>query len=119
MIRKIFSKRRYPRFHVKEHTYLVFQSNTKDEIKLQVIDISEGGCAFLYTGSEKDLQHVSYADLTSKNVSYMEQIKISAVSDVKHSGPVRRRGVEFTWMGVLDYRKLKQFIQKVSTCECK
>lgn len=119
MIRKMFSNRRNPRFHVKEHTFLVFQSNTKDEKRLQVIDISEGGCAFLYTGDEKDLQHVCYADLTSNNISYVERIKISAVSDIKHSGPVRRRGVEFTWMGLLDYRRLKQFIQRVSICECK
>jgi len=117
LLRKIFSRRKHQRFLVEEKTYLVFQPNTSNEKKLQILDISEGGCGFIYQGDEKDLENMSFVTLTNDGIPYMERIKISKVNDNPTSGPYRRRGVEFKWLGTFDKEKLKRFIQTVSISE--
>jgi len=119
MLRKLFNRRQDQRFYVKEKTYLVFQPSTKDEKKLQILDISEGGCGFIYHGQEKDLEKVSFVALMTDNIPQVKLINVTTANDQPTSGPFRRRGVEFRWLGLLDEEKLRNFIKKVSICKCK
>lgn len=114
MLRKLFNRRKHPRFVVEPKTYIVFGANTSGEKKMQIIDISEGGCGFVYHGDEKDLNEMCLASLTKDNVPPVEQVKVATASDQPASGPYRRRGVEFKWLGLFDKTKLKKFIEKVS-----
>jgi len=118
MLRKIFSRRKHSRYHAKEKTFIVFQPFTPDEQRLQIIDISEGGCAFIYTGEERDLEAMCQVNLMSDNLHHVEGLHLSKVRDQHVSGPFRRRGVEFQWLGALDKEKLKKFIDQVSLCRC-
>lgn len=118
MLRKIFSRRKHPRFHAKQKTYLVIQPYTPNEQKVQILDISDGGCGFIYTGDEKDLEEAGLVSLMSDSVPYIERINFSTVNDQPVSGPFRRRGVEFKWLGSMDKKKLKRFIQDVSLAKC-
>ena len=119
MLRKLFSRRSHPRYLAEQKTYLVFQPSTSKEKKFQVIDISEGGCAFIYHGDEKDIEKVSFVSLMRNNDPQIERINITTANDQPASGPFRRRGVEFRWLGLLDEKKLRDFIKKVSICEIK
>ncbi len=118
MLRRIFTRRKHSRFHAKEKTFIVFQPFTPDEQKLQIIDISEGGCAFIYTGEEQDLEAIGQVSLMNDNLHQLDGINFSKVRDERLSGPFRRRGVEFKWLGSLDKEKLKKFICQVSLCKC-
>lgn len=118
MLRRIFTRRKHSRFHAKEKTFIVFQPFTPDEQKLQIIDISQGGCAFIYTGEERDLEAIGQVCLMSDNLHQLAGINFSKVRDEHLSGPFRRRGVEFKWLGPLDNEKLKKFIDQVSLCKC-
>lgn len=114
---KVFSRRKHSRFHAKEKTFIVFQPFTPDEQKLQVIDISEGGCAFIYTGEESDLESISNVSLVCDNDHQIDRVPLSKVRDELVSGPFRKRGVEFRWLGDLDREKLKRFIEQASLCK--
>jgi c-di-GMP-binding flagellar brake protein YcgR len=118
MLRKIFNRRKHPRFFADQKTYLVVQPSTRSEKKLQILDISEGGCGFVYYGNEEDLESSSIIALMCNKDTYFEQIKISTVSDQPASGPFRRRGVEFKWLGSLDKKKMNSFIKRISICKC-
>jgi len=118
MFRKLFNRRKHPRFVAEQNAFLVFfQPYSNNAKKMQIIDISEGGCGFIYHGDEKDLDKISVADLMSDNVPHLEQIKIAVVNDQPAEGPFRRRGVAFKWLGSLDRKKLKEFIEKISICK--
>ena len=118
MLRKIFNRRKHPRFFAEQNTFLVIQPCTEHEKKLQIHDISEGGCGFLYHGNEKDLEIPDLIAIASKKYTCFEQIKILTVSDQPSSGPFRRRGIEFKWLGDPDKKMLSSFIKKVSICKC-
>lgn len=121
MLRKIFSRRKHSRYHTNEKTFIIFQPFTPDEQKLQIIDISEGGCAFIYTGEERDLEAMTRVNLMSEGLhqhNVVNGIHLSKVTDRRVSGPFRRRGVEFMWLGAMDREKLKKFIDEVSLCKC-
>jgi len=117
MLRKIFNRRKHPRFFAEQNTFLVFQPCTTNEKKLQIHDISEGGCGFIYHGNDNDLEESDLIAIATKKYTLIEQVKISTVSDQPASGPFRRRGVEFK-LGEPDKRMLNSFIKKVSICKC-
>jgi c-di-GMP-binding flagellar brake protein YcgR len=118
ILRKILSRRKHDRFNVKEKTYIVFQPFTMDEKKVQVIDISEGGCAFIYVGDEKDVELAGMANLVCGDSSFVERINFSKVRDNPIQKGARKAGVEFKWLGNLDKAKLKTFIQGASLGKC-
>lgn len=113
-LNKIFNRRKHKRFTVSQKAYLVFQFNTSKEKKFQILDISEGGCAFIYHGDINYLDELNQISLMSDAVPELEQVRISNVSDQPASGPFRRRSVEFKWLGTLDKEKLKRFIHQIS-----
>lgn len=118
MLRKLFNRRKHPRFFADQKTFVVFQPGTQGEKILQILDISEGGCGFIYQGNEGDLEKSGLIAIMSGRETYFDQINISTVSDLNASGPFRRRGVEFKWLGTLDKKRLNNFIKKVSICKC-
>lgn len=122
MLRKLFNRRKHPRFFADEKAYIVFLPIKKDGTKLpvQIIDISEGGCGFIYHGDEKLVDQVGRVDLMSDKVPYLESIFISVQNDqpADAEGDLRRRGIEFKWLGTVSKRALKAFIQKVSVGKC-
>jgi len=114
---KLFSRRKYSRYHAKEKTFIVFQPFTPDEQKLQIIDISEGGCAFIYTGEETDLEAMGNVSLVNEDDNQVDGVQFSKVRDEHLAGPFRRRGVEFRWLGSIDKEKLKKFIEQAALCK--
>lgn len=117
LLRKLFNRRKHARFFAEPKTYIVFQPNKKSEKKLQIIDISQGGCGFIYHGDEKSIDMVSRVDLMSDDIPFLEDVFISVQSDEPISEEFRRRGVEFKWLGTLSKKELQTFIKKVSICD--
>ena len=117
MWRKLFNRRKHPRFVAAQNTYIVFQQNTQNERKLPIVKISEEGCEFIYQGDEEDLEKVCDVALMSDNDIYLDRIKISTISNKLASGPYKKRSVVFRPQGSLEKEKLKRFIAKVSVCK--
>ncbi len=86
--------------------------------QVQMLNISEGGCAFIYQGSRKDLEASGFLSLQFKDIPYLERIAFVTKSDSLLSDSndkkeqLRIRSVEFQWKGVLDQEKLKEFIKQ-------
>jgi len=114
-LKKLFFK------HRKDHRYLVHNGNvvivvpskdgTKIKWKVQVIDISLGGAAFIYEGSPDDL---AKSGLIKVSNDVPEAVEFKTVSDVKCSegSNYRRRGVKFEWRGILGQKQLCEFIKE-------
>ncbi len=117
MWRKLFNRRKHPRFVATQDTFIIFQHNTQHERVLPIVEISEGGCAFIYEEKEKDLEKSCFVALMSGDDTYLEQIKISSVSDTPASKSFIKRSVVFRPQGSLDSKRLKRFIEKVSICK--
>jgi c-di-GMP-binding flagellar brake protein YcgR len=83
-----------------------------------MLDISEGGCAFIYNGSKEELEESGLLSLQSEDIPYLERIDFvsksdNLLSDSNDKGEqLRRRSVEFKWLGVFDRKKLKEFIKQ-------
>jgi c-di-GMP-binding flagellar brake protein YcgR len=116
--KKIVSRRKHPRFYVAKNTFIVFQPSKPNQQRLQIIDISEGGCAFIYTGSQKDIYEFGQVDLMTDDSKHIDSITCTMVRDEHISGPFRKRGVEFKWLGSMNKKKLKNFVQESSVCKC-
>ena len=122
--RRLFKHRRNPRYAVKNGTYVIISPGTGagQEQRVQLIDISYGGMAFIYKGSPSELEKSGILKLLKKT-PYAEKIDFDTVSDVPVPGstqtsePFRKRGVKFKWMGAFDEVELKKFIKKVSLGE--
>jgi len=129
ILKRLFRFRRYPRFSLDKGILVVIepyaaaykQVQVLDNIKrsqVQVLDISQGGCAFIYNGSKKDLEESGLLTLRFKDITCLQRIRFVSKSDVILSDSnnkeeqLRRRGVEFQWLGVLDRKKLKKFIKE-------
>ena len=86
--------------------------------QLQMVNISEGGCAFIYNGSKEELEESGLLSLQSEDIPYLERIDFvsksdNLLSDSNDKGEqLRRRSVEFKWLGVFDRKKLKEFIKQ-------
>jgi c-di-GMP-binding flagellar brake protein YcgR len=92
--------------------------NISKRNQVQMLNISEGGCAFIYDGSRKDLEESGLLSLQFKDIPYLERVGFVTKSDSLLSDSndkkeqLRRRGIEFQWIGVLDRKKLKEFIKQ-------
>jgi hypothetical protein len=119
LLRQLFNRRKHQRFFAAQKAYIVFLPNKQNERKLQIIDISEGGCGFIYHGDEKLIDMVGRVDLMDDKVPYLEDIFISVQNDAPATEGFRRRGVEFKWLGTVSKKELNSFIKKISIASVK
>ena len=118
IIKRLFRPRLHPRFYADKGVLVVIEPYTAEGRKVQMLDISEGGCAFIYDGSRKDLEESGLLSLQFKDIPYLERIGFVTKSDSLLSDSndkkkqLRIRSVEFQWIGVLDRKKLKKFIKQ-------
>jgi hypothetical protein len=114
-LKKLFFKDRKDHRHLVHNGSVVVVVPAKDgtEIKwkVQVIDISLGGAAFIYEGSPDDL---AKSGLISIANDMPEALDFKTVSDVECSegSTYRRRGVKFEWKGFLGKKQLIEFIKE-------
>ena len=62
-LRRMFRSRKHPRFFASKGTFVVVKRHTshgKEMQKIQILDISEGGCAFIYNGTKKELEEAGF-----------------------------------------------------------
>jgi len=115
--RMLFKPRTQQRFTVKSGTFVLVSPGTDQEQKVQVIDISLGGAAFIYEGSPEDLKASGVLKVLAE-APELAKVNFETVSDrptsesPQASGPFRRRSVKFKWMGVLEKAQLKSFIKE-------
>ena len=108
----------HPRFYANKGIFIVVEPYTAEGRKVQMLDISEGGCAFIYNGSKEELEESGLLSLQSEDIPYFERIDFVTKSDNLLSDSndkkeqLRRRSVEFKWLGVFDRKKLKEFIEQ-------
>ena len=121
--RRLFKHRKHQRYFAKSDTFVIISSGKGDgQQKVQLIDISHGGMAFIYQGSQSDLDKHGILKLLTKTPSGAE-INFDTVFDVPVSGnaqspeQLRQRGVEFKWMGSFALADLKDFINEIKLCE--
>ena len=118
-VRRLFAPRSHQRFMVQNGTFVIVSPGTDKEQKVQVIDISQGGAAFIYQGSKEDLETSGVLKMLVENPS-LEKVNFETVSDEPAFGstdsslPYRRRGVKFKWMGVMETADLKNFVKSIS-----
>jgi c-di-GMP-binding flagellar brake protein YcgR len=111
--------RKHERFIVQKGTIVIVSPGTDKERKVQLIDISQGGAAFIYQGSKEELDASGVLKMLAKNAD-LELVNFETVSDEPAPGstdtslPSRRRGVKFKWMGVLKEEDLRDFVKSIS-----
>jgi hypothetical protein len=116
--RMLFKHRIHRRFSVKSGTFVIVSPGTNQEQRVQVIDISLGGAAFIYQGSPEELEESGVLKVLAEAPG-LAKVNFDTVSDkptaesLRTSEPFRRRGVKFKWMGVLEKAELKSFIKEV------
>lgn len=120
--RRLVRRRKHERYHVMKGAFLIIKPSTDEEKKIQILDISEGGLAFVYTGSKEELKDSGILKLLSGDTPCLEKVNYEIVADQVISedpdinAQHRRKGVQFKWLGVLDEARLKDFIKKNSVC---
>jgi c-di-GMP-binding flagellar brake protein YcgR len=127
ILKRLFRPRLHRRFSVDEGVLVVIEplTNKHDQMldvnapkQVQMLNISEGGCAFIYNGSKEELKESGLLDLQFEDIPYLERVNFVTKSDSLLSDSndkeeqLRRRGVEFKWLGVFDRKKLKEFIKQ-------
>jgi hypothetical protein len=118
-VRRLFVRRQHQRFLVQNGTFVIVSPGTDKEQKVQVIDISQGGTAFIYQGAKEDLAASGVLKILFENPN-LEKVNFDTVSDQRAPGstdtslPYRRRGVKFKWMGILEKADLREFIKSIS-----
>ncbi len=118
-VRREGEKRQQQRFTVPKGTFVIISPGTDKEWKAQVIDISHGGLAFIYQGSKEDPDLSGALKILTRNAD-LENVNFETVSDKPAPGstdtslPYRRRGVKFTWMGVMGKQDLSDFVNSIS-----
>lgn len=125
LLRRLLKPRKHPRYYTTKKAFVVVSPYTSDEKKgkkIQILDISEGGCAFIYDGTKEELDEMGLLSLVAEGTPCLESVDFTTVSD--QSLPetqnaaigLRRRSVEFKWLGIFDREKLKEFIEQNSIC---
>lgn len=124
--KRLFNRRRHQRYFVEDGTLVIISAGIidKQEQKVQLIDISNGGMAFIYNGSQSDIEKTGLLQLLTKKPPYRtESIRFDTVSDIpvpesmQTSEQFRRRSVKFRWMGFCDESALTNLIDEVKICE--
>jgi hypothetical protein len=110
--------RRQQRFLIPKGTFVIVSPGTDKEWKVQAIDISEGGMAFIYQGSKEDLDASGVLKIIAKNANFenmnFETVYDKPTPEAKYTPlPTRRRGVKFKWMGVVEKEDLLDFVKCV------
>lgn len=121
---KVFStggeQRRHARFAASNDTLVVLGPRINNHRKVQLIDISMGGLAFLYDGSVKDLKDSGILSLLAEDDIRIKDLHYDTVADYplpkrrENEPDFRKRGVKFSWLGFLDKEDLEKFINDVS-----
>ena len=123
LLRRLFKSRRYPRFFTHKRAFVVVKSDSlskKKERTIQILDISEGGCAFIYDGTREELEESGILSLIADDNADLDRVDfVTAVDNpipepLNDTGLLRRRGVEFRWLGIFDRQRLKDFIKQNS-----
>jgi|SRR5664280_2202683 c-di-GMP-binding flagellar brake protein YcgR len=110
--------RLYPRFSVDKVVLVLIEPHAAAPRQLQMVNISEGGCAFTYNGSRKDLKASGFLSIQFKDILCLERVGFVTKSDSLLSDSndkkeqLRIRNVEFQWIDILDQKKLKDFIKQ-------
>jgi hypothetical protein len=120
-VKKESESRQHQRFTVPKGTFVIVSPGTDKEWKVQAIDISQGGMAFIYCGYKEDLEMSGALKILAKNTN-LRNIAFETVSDIPApvrgckdtSLPSRRRGVKFKWMGVMGASDFKDFIKSIN-----
>jgi hypothetical protein len=121
IFRRLFKQRHHKRFLVQNGTFVIVSPGTDREQKVQLLDISQGGTAFIYQGTPEELEESGILKMLVER-QYLANVPYSTASDipvpgregVQSSVPYRRRGVKFNWMGVLQEVELRNYIKKVT-----
>jgi hypothetical protein len=120
LLRRIVKPRKHKRYFVNSAAFVMLGPYTSTGRRVQILDISEGGAAFIYNGSKDELEESGYLSLLAGDTPYLDRVDFVTASDndwaVKPGNGVqfRRRGVQFRWLGVMDQRRLKEFIQETA-----
>ena len=110
--------RLYPRFSVDKVELVLIEPHAAAPRQLQMVNISEGGCAFTYNGSRKDLKASGFLSIQFKDILCLKRVGFVTKSDSLLSDSndkkeqLRIRNVEFQWIDILDQKKLKEFIKQ-------
>jgi len=118
-VRREGETRQHKRFMVPKGIFVIVSPGTDKEWKVQAIDISHGGLAFVYHGSKEDLDTSGALKILAKNAD-IENVNFETVSDepapesIDTSLPSRRRGVKFKWMGLVEKQDLRDFVNSLS-----
>jgi hypothetical protein len=123
IFRRLFKHRQHKRYFVKDGTCVIVSCGKGDgEQQVQLIDISRGGMAFIYQGAPTDLDTSGILKLSTKKPP-STKIKFDTISDIPICGnaqspeQIRRRGVEFKWMGSFARSDLHDLIKGIKLCE--
>jgi hypothetical protein len=121
-IRKFFNHRQHQRYAVNTGTCVVIAHDKSGEKIVKLIDISDGGMAFICRDPLSDLDSSGIMKLF-ENSSYSAKIQFDTVSEVfaidkeLSPEPFWRRSVKFEWLGSLEKETLKAFINQIKRRE--
>ena len=120
LFRRLFKHRKHQRYSAKNDTFVIISSGKGNrQQKVQLIDISHGGMAFIYQGSQSDLDKSGILKLlTSETEINFDKVYDFPVSgDAQSPEQLRQRGAEFKWMGSFAMSDLIDLIEKIKICE--
>ncbi|MEW6265166.1 MAG: PilZ domain-containing protein [Thermodesulfobacteriota bacterium] len=117
ILRRLFRPRKHKRYAALSGAFVVIGREVDGSKKIQILDISEGGLAFIYTGSPLDLEDEGMLSLLDGDTLCVDKVAFESVSDTALSASypdeeIRRIGLKFKWLGVLDQGKLKDYIRQ-------
>jgi c-di-GMP-binding flagellar brake protein YcgR len=119
ILKRLFRKPRlHHRFSVDNGVLVLIEPHAAAPRQVQMVNISEGGCAFIYNGSRKDLEASGFLSIQFKDILCLERVGFVTKSDSLLSNSndkkekLRIRNVEFQWIDILDQKKLKEFIKQ-------
>ena len=119
ILKRLFrNPRMHPRFSVDNGVLVLIEPHAAAPRQVQMVNISEGGCAFIYNGSRKDLEASGFLSIQFKDILCLERVGFVTKSDSLLSDSndkkeqLRIRNVEFQWIDILDQKKLKEFIKQ-------
>ena len=107
-------RRKHRRYQAMTGTFLVLGSRAASGQKIQIADISMGGLAFIYSGEKKDLANLGKLHLFTGEAPEVNNLMYDPVSSeyLDLAQQVKRCGVEFKFLGVMDKNRLKKYIKK-------
>lgn len=117
-IRKLFNQRKSRRYGVNSGTCVIISFDKGREKMVRLIDISDGGMAFVCREPQSELDSSGILKLF-ENSSYAAKIPFDTVSETfildkeQSSEPFWRRSVKFVWLGTLEKETLKDFITQI------